>query len=151
MNNLKSQFQFTRESLLKEIEGIDPELFDVQPKGFNNTIHWHVGHVLNAAEFFLFGHPETGNLPAHYATLFGYGSKPADWTGEVPSVEVLTEQLQEQLTRILDIPEERFSDKLPKPFMAFETVEEITGFTIFHESNHLGQIHAMKRVIEASN
>ena len=60
MNNLKSQLQFIRESLLKEIEGIDPKLFDVQPKGFNNTIHWHIGHVLNVTEYFLFGHPQAG-------------------------------------------------------------------------------------------
>ena len=150
MNNLKKQFQFMRESLLKEIEWINPEIFDIQPNGFNNTIHWHIGHVLSAAEIFLLGYPETGHLPAHYGKLFGYGSKPADWQGDVPSVEVLTQQLQEQLTRILEIPEERFNEKLAKSFMAFETVSEITGFTIFHESNHLGQIHAMKRVIEAA-
>lgn len=151
MGDLKRQLQYTRESVLKEIEGINPELFDIQPQGFNNTIHWHIGHVLNASELFLFGHPEAGELPAHYAKLFGYGSKPADWNEDVPSVEVLTKQLQDQLTRILEIPEERFNDLLSKPFKDFKTVGEITSFTTFHETYHLGQIHAMKLVLNAAN
>ena len=150
MTDLKSQLQFAHESLLKEIERMSPEVFDVQPNGFNNTIHWHIGHVLTVTEKFLFDYPQTNNLPANYQELFGYGSKPADWKDDVPSVSVLTQQLQAQIKRILEIPEERFNEKLPQPFKEFETVGGIATFNIFHESNHLGQIHAMKRVIEAA-
>ena len=150
MTDLKSQLQFAHGSLLKEIEGMSPEVFDVQPNGFNNTIHWHIGHVLTVTEKFLFDYPQTNNLPANYITLFGYGSKPADWNDDVPSIATLTQQLQEQIKRILEIPEERFSEKLPQPFKEFETVGELASLNIFHESNHLGQIHAMKRVIDAA-
>ena len=150
MSELIKSVQYTRSTLLKEIEGISPELFDVQPKGFNNTIHWHIGHVLTVAEQFIFGFPEVNNLPATYKELFGYGSKPADWKDDVPSVSLLTQQLQEQIKRILEIPEERFSEKLPKPFKEFETVGEIIAFAVYHETYHLGQIHAMKRVIDAA-
>lgn len=149
MTVLKNQLQLTRGNLLKEIEKISPAVLDVQPKGFNNTIHWHIGHVLTVAEQFLFGFPHTNNLPAHYKELFGNGSKPADWKDDVPSIEILTQQLQEQIKRIHEIPEERFSEKLSKPFKQFETVGEIVALSIFHEANHLGQIHAMKRVIDA--
>ncbi|USK85935.1 DinB family protein [Peribacillus asahii] len=151
MNYLNSQLQLTRQKILSEIEGINPELFDIQPKGFNNTLHWHIGHILTVTEQFLLGYPHTNHLPANYGELFGYGSKPADWKGDVPSVEVLVQQLQEQANRILAIPEERYSEKLAQPFLGLETVGEIFTFALFHESNHLGQIHAMKRVIDAAN
>lgn len=148
MNELKKQLQFSRKNLLKEIEGSSQEVFDVQPEGFNNTIHWHIGHILTVAEQFLLGYPHTNHLPTNYKALFGNGTKPSDWKGEIPSVEVLAQQLQDQISRILEIPEERFSEKLPQPFKEFETVGEIAGVATFHEAYHLGQIHVMKRVIE---
>ncbi len=52
MNYVKNQLTVMRGNLLKEIDGIKPEFMDVQPEGFNNTIHWHLGHVLTAAEKF---------------------------------------------------------------------------------------------------
>lgn len=150
MSDLNKLIQFTRNNLLKEIEGMSPEVFDVQPKGFNNTIHWQIGHILTIAEQCIFSYPQTTNLPANYKELFGNGSKQADWKDGIPSVTMLTQQLQEQFKRILDIPEARFSEKLPRPFIKFETVGEIIAFNVFHETYHLGQIHAMKRVIDVA-
>ena len=80
----------------------------VQPKGFNNTIHWHIGHILTIAEKFLFA----GNqqIPENYNELFGGGTRPSEWPEEVPSVEVLLSQLKDQLQRIKEIPNERFKE-----------------------------------------
>ncbi len=73
----------------------------MQPEGFNNTIHWHVGHMLTVAEQFMFGFPKKSeSLPANYMEFFATGTKPADWHGEVPSVQELSVQLQEQLNSI---------------------------------------------------
>ncbi|WP_232732487.1 DinB family protein [Bacillus sp. mrc49] len=149
MNYVKNQLTMMRKSLLKEIEGVTPELMDVQPEGFNNTIHWHLGHVLTAAEKFLLD--DSSTLPANYSQLFGYGSKPAAWTGDVPSVDTLTQQLQEQLGRLLEIPEERLTEKAAQPFMGMETIGEFINFVVQHEVNHIGQIHAMKIIIQSTN
>jgi uncharacterized damage-inducible protein DinB len=144
------QFNLTRERFLKEVQSIDPEIADVLPKGFNNNIHWVVGHVLTVAEQFLFGYPANStNLPANYKELFGGGTKPADWSGDVPSIAVLIEQLSEQIKRINEIPESQLAKKLEKPFLGFETFGELGSLAMFHEANHLGQIHAMARVIQA--
>ncbi|MGE7601927.1 DinB family protein [Peribacillus sp. NPDC097675] len=151
MSYLKKQLKVTRSNLLKEIEGLSPEFTDIQPTGFNNTIHWHLGHVLTVAEKFLFGSPKSNNLPDNYGQLFGYGSKPSDWTGDVPSIETLKQQLQEQLDRILAIPEETYHDKVETPFMGMETVEDFISTVILHETNHIGQMHAMKLLIQSSN
>jgi uncharacterized damage-inducible protein DinB len=152
MNGLiYKNFEVTRGYFLKKVDGYDEKIVDVQPEGFNNTIHWHVGHVLTVTEQFIFGFPKkSNNLPANYMELFASGTKPADWQGEVPSVQELSEQLKEQVKRIKEIPAESFNEKLKAPFLGLETYGELANFAIFHEANHLGQIQAMKRIVEVT-
>jgi uncharacterized damage-inducible protein DinB len=150
VNYISNQLSVMRSNLLKEIEGISPEMMDVQPQGLNNTIHWHLGHILTAAEKFLLESPNSGTLPSNYGELFGYGSKPADWTGNVPSVEILKQQLQEQLKRLLEIPEERLAEKVENPFRGMETLGEFINFVVLHETNHIGQIHVIKLLIQSA-
>lgn len=146
---LFKSFELTRSRLVRNVETLDEVNVDVQPVGFNNTIHWHVGHVLTVAEQFMFGFPKKStSLPANYMELFATGTKPADWQGEVPSMKELTEQLKNQMKRIKEIPAESFSERLKTPFLGQETFGEIANFAIFHEANHLGQVQAMKRVME---
>lgn len=143
---IKKQFEITRANLFKTIGESDPEILTVQPQGFRNTIHWHIGHILTVAEQFLFGKEQ--QLSDAYAKLFGYGSKPADWEGEVPSVEDLVEGIKSQLLRIKEIPDSRFVEKLPQPVLGQETFGELAALAAYHEAFHYGQIHAMKKVIE---
>jgi len=149
---LFKSFELTRSYFIKIVEALDEAILDVQPHGFNNTIHWHVGHVLTVAEQFMFGFPKKStSLPANYMEFFATGTKPADWQGDVPSVQELSAQLKEQMKRIKEIPAESFNEKLKTPFLGQETFGELANFAIFHESLHLGQMHSMKRVIEAAN
>lgn len=148
---LLKSFELTRNNVVKEIDGLTESTADVQPEGFNNTIHWHIGHILTVAEQFMFGFPKKStHLPVNYLELFGNGTKPADWQGDVPSVQELTAQLKEQLKRIKEIPAEQFNERLKTPFLGQETFGELTSFGIFHETYHLGQIHAMKRIVGAA-
>lgn len=143
------QFELTRTRFIKEVQSIDPDITDIQPKGFNNHIHWMVGHVLTVAENFMFGFANKWSLPANYKELFGNGTKPADWTGDVPAFADLIEQLKEQSNRIKEIPAEQLDKKLDKPFREFETFGELGNLALFHEANHLGQIHAMARLVSS--
>jgi hypothetical protein len=148
---LFKNFELTRSFFLKTMAALDENIVDVQPTGFNNTVHWQIGHVLTVAEQFMFGFPKkSSHLPENYLTLFATGTKPADWQGDIPSIHELSAQLQDQLKRIKEIPVERFSEKLQNPFLGLETFGELTNFGLYHEANHLGQIQAMKRVIEAA-
>ena len=145
---VKRQFEFGRRDLLKDIEGTAKELFDVQLEGLPNTIHWQIGHILFNAEGFLFG--SKGQLPAEYNELFGYGSKPTAWKNEVPSVETLVGELKSQLERIMEIPNERFADKLPEAVLGNSTYGELVSFTAYHELTHIGQVHVMSKLVQAS-
>ncbi|WP_338448007.1 DinB family protein [Niallia oryzisoli] len=143
---LKKQFEIGRGSLFKDIEDGPKELFDVQIEGLPNTLHWQIGHILTAADNFLFGMDK--QLPFQYNELFGYGSKPSAWQNEVPSVETLIEQLKTQLEKIKELPNERFNDKLLEPVLGNSTFGELASFTSFHELTHVGQVHTMKKLLE---
>ncbi|MBB2480217.1 DinB family protein [Bacillus sp. APMAM] len=144
------QFQFTRNMLLHFLKNVDEEAADVQPEGFNNTIHWHIGHVLVSAEQFMFGYPKmSANLPATYNELFAMGSKPSNWNGEVPSVEQLIQDLEEQSSRIQALSDDFFAKPLPFkfPFGNIETYSDLYTFMTYHEADHLGQMKAMKKLV----
>lgn len=149
MNELTfKHFEMTRGFFLKSIEGIMEETANQQPEGFNNTIKWHVGHVLTVTEQFMFGFPKKStNIPEIYAQLFGNGTKPADWVENAPSMEELIGQLEVQVNRLKEVPAESLDEKLKKPFLEFETFGELANMALFHEAHHLGQIHIMKRII----
>lgn len=83
--------------------------------------------------------------------MFGNGTKPDDWKDKVPSLDELIIQLKDQSIRLQQIPNEQLKATLQKPFMGFETFEELAGLAVLHESNHLGHIQAMKRVVEYEN
>lgn len=57
---LKQSIVKTRNALKQTLENITPEMLQSVPKGFNNNIHWQVGHILVAGDtFYLNGQ---GNL-----------------------------------------------------------------------------------------
>lgn len=146
---LFKQLELTRNNFIKRIESINPDIVDIQPQGFNNNIHWMVGHVLMATEKFLFGFSNQSKLPSDYQDFFGKGTKPADWSGDVPTINELIQHLQDQLKRIKDIPEDHFKQRLGESFLGLNTFGELANMAIFHEANHLGQMQAMARIIEA--
>lgn len=148
---LFKHFELTRGKFVNYVVELEEGIADVQPEGFNNSIRWHVGHVLTVAEQFMFGFPKKStHLPANYMELFASGTSPAAWQGDVPQLQELIVQLQDQIKRIKEIPAESFNQRLKTPFLGQETFGELTNFAIFHESIHLGQIQAMKRVIKAA-
>ena len=145
--SVKKQFSLSRNLFLKEVAGLDRGIVEVQPEGFNNTIHWMVGHVLTVAEQFLFNYPKkSAHLPESYIHLFGNGTKPGDWSGDVPSFDELIEQLKEQHLRMQEIPDDAFAVVLKKPILGFETFGELVNMAAFHEANHLGQIHILAKL-----
>lgn len=80
-------------------------------------------------------------LPGNYATMFGNGTMPSDWTTEPPAPETLRHYLEEQPSRIQETFSDRLSVKLPTPiklgpYIEMETIGEVLYFTLFHEGMH---------------
>lgn len=145
------QLEVIRGALNSFINELDEKAIDVQPEGFNNTIRWHIGHILVSTESLMFGYPNhSTNIPESYHALFITGSKPADWgNAEVPTVSALIECLEEQAGRLNELSEEFLAEKLPFQFPVgnLKTYGEMFEFVLFHEAYHLGQMKAMDMII----
>ncbi|WP_367946591.1 DinB family protein [Bacillus sp. V59.32b] len=89
------QFELARGWCIEVAESVPEKIVNVQPAGFNNTIQWHIGYILTVTEYFMFGiSPKKSNFPANFTGLFGPGTKPADWKGDVPSANELITHLK---------------------------------------------------------
>jgi uncharacterized damage-inducible protein DinB len=146
---LIAQFEILRGRLQQFLEATSENVADQMPQGFNNTIRWNVGHILTVADTF-FG---LKSLPVNYKELFWAGTKPADWAGEVPSLETLTSRLQEQTAQIKDAFSDRLEKMLEKPIQLpngfkIETIGAVFSFNNTHEGVHMGYMNALKRTIE---
>jgi uncharacterized damage-inducible protein DinB len=118
------------------------------PEGFNNSIYWHLGHVLNANDGILYGFTgQQSKVPAHFRDFFRSGTKPADWTSEPPAWETLVAQWQEQSQQI----RADFAGKLDQPvkenFAKAETLEELLTFLLVHDAGHYGNMQAMLKLL----
>ncbi|WP_169713546.1 DinB family protein [Paludifilum halophilum] len=149
---LITQFEMGRERLQSFLQSTPETLSDQMPKGFNNTIHWNAGHILTVADALF----ELKMLPPKYKELFWNGTKPADWTGDVPSLKTLISQLQEQMEPIKETLSDGLEKKLEKPIQLpngyqMETTGSVVGFNNSHEAIHMGYMNALKRTIEGQS
>lgn len=138
-----------RGRMLQLVEGCPADKRNVIPVGFNNHVHWQIGHILTVTERIIFSFSEQPNtLPASYMGLFSNGTKPADWKEEPPAWDVLVAQLKEQAERI----RERLADKLDHPvkenFFKAKTIDELILSSIAHEVNHEGMMASMLKVLK---
>lgn len=146
------QFEMFRGRLYQFLESAPETAADQKPEGFNNTIRWNTGHILTTTDA-LFG---LQMLPDNYKELFWQGTKPADWTGDVPSMETLTSQLREQEARIKETISGRIDEKLKQPIQfpngfRMTTFTEVFAFNNVHEGIHMGYMNALKRAIEGQS
>ncbi|GEB33110.1 hypothetical protein BPA01_26900 [Brevibacillus parabrevis] len=150
-----NQYDMIRGMFLEGLSKTSEQEAEIVPAGFKNNIHWNIGHILLTQDYLLFG-PAEMKCPPSYAALFSPGTKPADWQGDVPSIEELAAQLKEQHARVKEQLQTKLNDPLPKPFQlgdkgVMNTYGEMMVFTLFHEGMHIGTISALRKAIAHSN
>jgi uncharacterized damage-inducible protein DinB len=147
---LFKQMSLIRSKTIQWIEAVNPAIIDTVPANFNNSIHWHVGHILIVQDRLTLrlSGLEIG-LSETYVGWFGNGTKPADWAAQPPSVEILLQQLKEQTERIQKQLTGKLTDKLALPFQNMDIVGESLSYSLYHEGMHLGYMTALKRAAEA--
>ncbi|EJL41811.1 formate dehydrogenase [Brevibacillus agri] len=129
------------------------EQLDVQPKGFDNTIRWNVGHMIYWMDRYSTLCFDTPSLiPDQYEGLFASGTKPSSWTTEPPSKEELLSLLTLQLSRLSELTPERLDAPLKAPYVMgpfqFDTAGELFNFALVHEGIHLGTISSQRKLIQ---
>ncbi len=140
-----------RQLVIRQVQAIPEELFDVQPQPFSNTIRWNVGHIVSCLDFFLsLGFPFDSNLPETYNSLFKPGTRPSDWTDTPPTKEELIQYLSAQLESLSDVSPSTLDKSLKSPIemgpLRFETVGEVFNFAFIHETMHSSTISCLLKV-----
>lgn len=144
-------FERTRKSILGYTAELTPEQRSIVPVGFNNNIHWQLGHVIFIADAIVFGFAgKNAQVPAEYRTFFGPGTKPADWTTEAPAWE----ELLDLFTKQTQMFRETFAGHTNEPvankdnFAKADTIGDLLELNTMHESSHSGMINAMSRLVK---
>jgi hypothetical protein len=152
-NSIITSGNVLHQIVIGQLQGVSEDQFDIQAKGFNNTIRWNVGHMVywmdkySALSFFL-----PPSIPIHYESLFGSGTKPSEWTITPPSKEELIELLMAQLSRISELRPDMLDKKLQSPYIMgpfqFISSGELFNFSLMHEAMHLGIISSQLKAMQ---
>lgn len=142
-----------RQMVIRQIDAIPEEIYDVQPAAFNNTIRWNLGHIVTCLDGLMSkGLPFNSGLPENYGALFGTGTKPADWTDTPPSKAELVQYLNQQVAGLAAVSPAVLEEKLQTPIqlgpLKFETAGELFNFSIVHETMHSSAISALAKVVK---
>jgi len=143
-----NQVQAYREETLHLIEDVTEAMADQIPSGFRNNIRWNLGHIY-LDQYLWIQHltKETIPMPDGFREWFSYGTSPADWKTNPPSMEVLKELLRGQPEQIRAVYGERLDEEFPATEMGMHTIEQVLVRTIFHEGMHIEAIKAIRRFL----
>lgn len=147
-NIIVKQFEQVRGWTIEVAGSVTEDIVLITPKGFHNNILWQIGHILSSTEYFLFDlSHQTNHLPPEYISLFGSGTNPNQWEGNIPVVEQLITDLRVQSDHFSDISDSQFNQRLPATMHGFQTVEDCAAFSVLHEALHIGKIEEMQRML----
>ncbi|GGA45224.1 DinB family protein [Paenibacillus physcomitrellae] len=140
-----------RQNIVKLLDNVAVEQRTVIPEGFNNNLHWQIGHIVTVAERLAYSlRGEPSELPGEYMQFFNTGTRPADWNGEPPAWEDILAVMESQLARIREVFEDRLDEALAHQnnFANARTFRNLLELNVAHENSHVGMINAMIRVLK---
>ena len=142
-------FKYSRTSTLILLPKLDESLWDIQPDGFPNTIRWNAGHVYVTAEDFLNeADPGFTISKRRWMELFLDGTRPSEWTGDIPTKEEIIEGLREQEDRLVRYFENKLDNQAKSVRdvngLKLNTNDASLQFVTWHEGIHLGIIKSLR-------
>ncbi|WP_045518803.1 DinB family protein [Neobacillus niacini] len=141
-----TQLESYRSEILGVLANVTAAEAEVIPKGFNNNIRWNLGHIyLDQYLWIQAVTKEKTGVPEQFNTWFGYGTSPANFTADTPSMEELKNLLKEQPSQIKAEYGNRLEEEFPPTEMGMHTIEHVLVRTIFHEGMHLQTILDLKK------
>ncbi len=143
---LFEQLSAYRSELIGAVADLSDDEGEKVPAGFNNNIRWNLGHLYTDQFLWLQALTrEQQPIPPGYMKWFGYGTGPADFSEQTPSIAELKTRLTQQPLVIRQTYGERGEEEFPPTEMGMYTVSQVLIRTIYHEGLHLGAILAIKR------
>lgn len=146
---LFNQLESYRSEILGVLENVTEAEAEVIPKGFNNNIRWNLGHIyLDQYLWIKAVTKEKVRVPEQFQAWFGYGTSPANFTPETPTIHELKKLLKEQPAQIKAEYGNRLEEEFPPTEMGMHTIEQVLIRTIFHEGMHLQTILDLKKCMK---
>lgn len=145
---LFNQLKAYRSEIIGAVLSVTAEEAEIIPKVFHNNIRWNLGHIyLDQYLWIQAVTKEKANVPDRFRTWFGYGTSPADFSEETPTLSELIELLQKQPDDIKEAYGERLEERFSPTEMDMHTIEQVLVRTIFHEGMHLQAILDIKKCL----
>ncbi len=128
---------------------------EVIPAGWNNNLHWHLGHLVTvprALTLGLLGEPL--GIPDDYRKWFAKGTSPATWGDDpVPSAEHLLRELTGKSEALFDELAGKEDVPFPKTYTVtigidLTSVAVALPFSMSHDGIHLGLLLALRRALK---
>jgi DinB superfamily len=149
-NKFFTQFRELRVQTIELAESIAPDIIDIVPEGFNNSIRWNLGHILVAWDYGIFPKiNEAWRIPEQYYSMFGKGSRPSTWTEEPPSIDEIMDKLKTQVGDIITASDGKLNDLIAQPFLRVKYLRGMFQFHIREERHHLDCMLRIKAAIES--
>ena len=140
-----------QEFIVKATDGLDQAESVLHLPGESNCMNWVLGHVAAYRDVMLAGIRQTEYMTAAEVKLYTYNSKPITATSKSSSLERLLKLLSlgfEALSGWLErnpagLQQETPHDVRPRKGA---TVAEHLAELCWHESNHIGELHALREL-----
>lgn len=146
---LFTQLETYRSYILGVLENVTDTEAEVIPKGFSNNIRWNLGHIyLDQYLWIQAVTKEKAEVPEPFQAWFGYGTSPANFTSDTPTIDELKNLLKEQPAQIKAQYGDQLEEEFPPTEMDMHTIEQVLIRTIFHEGMHLQTILDLKKCMK---
>lgn len=148
------QLRIARMHTIGRVKRVEDSKWDFQPKGFNNNIRWHAGHIFITIEDFIRqGIPSYEPVHPEWIALFDDGTSPAQWEEkDVPSGPELLAALREQFDWVIPFIEGKLEQEMDEPLVIGNDVlkvysmEGLIQFLAWHEGIHAGTIDSLSKL-----
>lgn len=144
-SKLLADLEGARRFLLEKVAPVSEREARVIPPGFQNHLHWHLGHLLYVQSSAL--HVRAGDpppVPKSFREYFGNGTSPAGYDSLVPDWDELLGRAREMSRGLPDRHGPRAGKPLQRPLKLMNisagTVGEAIPFLLVHEGDHLSRV-----------
>jgi hypothetical protein len=125
---------------------------DIKPPTWNNTLHWHAGHLITTPRVLTYGlMGEPLGVPKEYRAWFAKGTSPDGWgDAPIPSYSELVSSIVDLTVPVLDEWRVRGDEPFPEPYptsvgAVLRTPAQALSFSLAHDGTHMGMIQALIR------
>ena len=143
---------YSRDQMVKSLDGLTTEQINQIPDGFNNNLIWNLAHVVSVQQGYLYG--KAGLTPTIDATLisdYGNGTFPKDFVdqAEIDTIKQLALSTVDKLQH--DIEQGTFANfpqtTITAKAIQMNGIDDALEFILFHEGLHLGTVKALHRAV----